>query len=193
MTEWLTTKEASDYLGVSIRTIQRYVKGNKLKYKTVDGKTILDKEELGHLKPVATNTPITASTPAESNQMLIPEGYILIDKETLDSLRNQIKTLTDNVGEMQLTQKLLIEKGLNLKELPDAVPTEAAKSDSSANENRENQVGEIISQSFDPVAKAHEEFFGHKRKNNSLTIILSIAVIAALIVIGYLLLNIKVN
>jgi hypothetical protein len=64
---------------------------------------------------------------------------------------------------MQLTQKLLIEKGLNLKEeraedsyLPQ--PREFQKDDSSLLP---------VDTPIENVAKAHEEFFGKKNKNNT--------------------------
>jgi excisionase family DNA binding protein len=119
--EWITTKEASEILGVSIRTIQRYVKDKKLKSKTINGKGMVKKDVILKLSPDAGNQQVAPENDKKETDETkknigwhIPEGYILIDKETLDSLRSQIKSLTDSVGQMQLTQKLLIEKGLNL-------------------------------------------------------------------------------
>jgi len=46
----LTRKQASDYLGVSTRTIDRYVKKWQLSYKKVANKVILAQEEIDALK-----------------------------------------------------------------------------------------------------------------------------------------------
>ena len=165
MTEWITTKEASDILGVNIRTIQRYVEKGKLKAKIVSGKNVVKKDTVAKLMPpanaaqtVSTVTPEEKPTADKQSAWQIPEGYLMIDKATLESLRDQIKKLTDSVGEMQLTQKLLIEKGLNLKDNaentqlqdPGATPPEG-----------------VIDTPIETVAKAHEEFFGKKSKNLS--------------------------
>jgi hypothetical protein len=90
---------------------------------------------------------------------------LLIDRSTLESLREQINKLTDSVKEMQLTQKLLIEKGLNLKEEQSIVPLPTNPEDGKEKET------EIINTPVETVAKAHEAFFGNKQKNNNWSIL----------------------
>lgn len=186
MADWITTKEAGELLGVNIRTIQRYVEKGKLKAKVIAGKNSVKKEAIAKLKPEnqATNSANSETAneqkTSQSPSWQIPDGYLLIDRSTLESLRDQIKKLTDSVGEMQLTQKLLIEKGLNLKEnrveessLPEATALSSAPSFESS----------VIDTPIENVAKAHEDFFGKKRSNklNLLWIIPSI--IAGLIIL----------
>jgi len=187
MAEWVTTKEASEMLGVSIRTIQRYVVGGKLKAKVVGGKSSVKKDAIIKLKPTGQETTNNIEGTVQDQKLKsphhanwqIPDGYLLIDKSTLDSLREQIKILTDSVGEMQLTQKLLIEKGLNLKEdkLTENVITEP---------KIETKLPEpaVIDTPIENVAKAHEEFFGKKEKHNSMSLIwLALATIGIVIVL----------
>ncbi len=185
MTEWITTKEAGEILGVSIRTIQRYVEKGKLKTKVISGKNSVKKDAIVKLKPES-QTPGTTNQETNNGQKVqsnhswqIPDGYLLIDKSTLESLREQIKKLTDSVGEMQLTQKLLIEKGLNLKEnnseelsLGESTPLSSIQPESS-----------LIDTPIESVAKAHEDFFG-KKKNNGLNLLWIIpSVIVGLIIV----------
>jgi excisionase family DNA binding protein len=187
MAEWITTKEASEILGVSIRTIQRYVVAGKLKSKIVAGKNSVKKEAVSKLKPETQTeeTPVQTlirNHEKELNQpnWQVPDGYLLIDKSTLESLHEQIKKLTDSVSEMQLTQKLLIEKGLNLKE-----EKEAEKILNVPKADQPEQ--EIINTPIENVAKAHEDFFGKKQRQSNLNLIwlaLSVFVGIALLVIA---------
>lgn len=188
MTDWITTKEAGELLGVSIRTIQRYIEKGKLKTKVVSGKNSVKKEAISKLKPeekVPEAKVANEEKAIQTPSWQIPEGYLLIDRSTLESLREQIKKLTDSVGEMQLTQKLLIEKGLNLKEekaeeslLPESTIATAPPFESS-----------VIDTPIENVAKAHEEFFGEKKKAglNLLWIIPSIIIglILVLVIINF--------
>lgn len=132
MSEFVTTAEASEMLGCSLRTIQRYIKKKTVKTKVLAGKTLIKRESVEKLMPAVNPDKRTLKVPDENvieianesanpktktPNIIIPDGYMLIDKETLESLRFQIKNLTNSVGDMQLTQKLLIQKGLNLKEI----------------------------------------------------------------------------
>jgi|GEM_PF-2055684 len=179
MSEWITTKKASELLGVSVRSIQRYVKSGRLKAKIMNGKSLVREDNLSKVGNINADLQNSKSKPV----LDIPDGYILIDKSTLDSLRAQIQTLTQGVAEMQLTQKMLIEKGLNLTataseissgELQAALPEPAPGSDKP----------EIISP-ISEVAKAHEDFFGKKKnaRNYTWLIISGIALIVIIVLI----------
>lgn len=201
MSEWVTTKEASDILGVNIRTIQRYVEKGKLRAKIISGRNVVKKDAIAKLLPQGKEAILAGETQAKaennsntgSKDWSIPEGYLLIDRSTLESLREQIKKLTDSVGEMQLTQKLLIEKGLNLKEekTPDKLLQENNLEESSNIEPTETAA--IVSTPIENVAKAHEEFFGKKDKKGTLSIIglvvVGLLAIAALLIIVNFLAN----
>lgn len=193
MTEWITTKEAGSILGVSIRTIQRYVEKGKLKAKIVDGKNSVKKEAILGMKPTdkqSENLVTPKETHTTQAAWQIPEGYLLIDKSTLESLRDQIARLTNSVGEMQLTQKLLIEKGLNLKE--DKEPEKETFLPEAIQEVREvveNFEKLPITDPIENVAKVHDEFFGDKKKGNKLItplIVISVIIIILIIVLALL-------
>ena len=190
MAEWITTKKAGQLLGVNIRTIQRYIEKGKLKAKVVSGKNSIKKDAVLKLKPEEQTT----ETKIQENEIKprvqsdehwqIPEGYLLIDKSTLDSLRDQINKLTDSVSEMQLTQKLLIEKGLNLKESQENIlaQPETVSSDPTTLEST------IIDTPIANVAKAHEEFFGKKKSSY-----LNLLWIIPLVIIGLLFVFVLIN
>jgi len=190
MTEWITTKEASELLGVNIRTIQRYIEKGKLKTKTVAGKNSVKKESIIKLKPDSNPAKTTDQRTEETHKQesrhswQIPEGYLLIDKSTLESLREQIKKLTDSVGEMQLTQKLLIEKGLNLKE--NHVEENALLETKPASPNTFEST--TIDTPIENIAKAHEDFFGKKKSNK-----LNLLWIIPLVIIGLVALILIIN
>jgi hypothetical protein len=197
MTEWLTLDQAGNFLGVSVRTVQRYIKSGKLKTKTIKGRKSLKKEILSKIKADDTssidatlsgqdhdNDARSSDTNTPSHQLKIPEGYILIDKETLDSLRIQIKTLTDNVGEMQLTQKMLIEKGLNLKQeasnhltIDNEQRLEDAKTEIAASDNLKP---------IEEIAKVHEDFFGKKKSNNLLYYIIGGMAVCFIVFVAFI-------
>lgn len=201
MTEWLTLDQAGNFLGVSVRTVQRYIKSGKLKTKTVKGRKSLKKDTLTKLKSNDASTSDvlmsgqdhdndnqTSNVNKTENGLVIPTGYILIDKETLDSLRIQIKTLTDNVGEMQLTQKMLIEKGLNLKQnenndnlLESDYPTVA--------ENKPDTTTQTELKPIEEIAKVHEDFFGKKKSNNLYYYIMGFIIIGFIAFIAVMYLN----
>ncbi len=123
--DFISIKDASDFLGVSIRTVQRYIKSDRITSKHINGKTVIFRSSLGTLKDDVDilkstherkESPARSSEPQEKNEF----GFSLV-KDSLDILRDQlrakddqIKELSLSVRELQTTQKLLIEKGLNL-------------------------------------------------------------------------------
>jgi len=132
MTKWLTTQEASEQLGVSQRTIQRYIKQGLLKTKTIKSKTKIKDDSIEAYKTGVETTDKRQEprqnddkrhdTTGDSKESLSPswqppEGYILIDKGTLDAIKSQLTELTGELKQMRTTQQLLIEKGLNLNQI----------------------------------------------------------------------------
>ncbi len=125
-TDFITINDAGEYLGVSIRTIQRYIKNGRIKSKHINGKTIISKSSMEGLKndvdivrsaQEKTETEKNDPTSLPSNQRF----EMNLVKDSLDTLRDQLKSKDDqikdlsmSVRELQTTQKLLIEKGLNL-------------------------------------------------------------------------------
>lgn len=199
MSDLLSTKEAGEILGVSIRTIQRYIKTGQIKAKEVNGKSLIKKDVIYKLKgvdPVEEEARVKAvEQTAKQNAKpasYIPDGYIMIDKETLDSLRGQITTLTSSVGDMQSTQKLLIEKGLNLKEELNnqariSAPTEDVVT---INHIAPIQVEEKVPERpIEELAKVHEDFFGKKESNKSLTTVIVVLVFLVVVIATVLFLN----
>ncbi|MEI7792275.1 MAG: helix-turn-helix domain-containing protein [Candidatus Berkelbacteria bacterium] len=199
MSDLLSTKEAGEILGVSIRTIQRYIKTDQIKAKEVNGKSLIKKDVIYKLKgvdPVEEEARVKAvEQTAKQNAKpasYIPDGYIMIDKETLDSLRGQITTLTSSVGDMQSTQKLLIEKGLNLKEELNnqariSAPTEDVVT---INHIAPIQVEEKVPERpIEELAKVHEDFFGKKESNKSLTTVIVVLVFLVVVIATVLFLN----
>jgi hypothetical protein len=199
MSDLINTKEAGEILGVSIRTIQRYIKTGQIKAKEVHGKSLIKKDVIYKLKgvdPIEEEARVkVAEQTAKQNAKpanYIPDGYIMIDKETLDSLRGQITTLTSSVGDMQSTQKLLIEKGLNLKEeLNNQVRISApAEEIVTINHPAPIKVEEKIPERpIEELAKVHEDFFGKKESNKSLVTIIVIVIFVIVVAITILFLN----
>ena len=154
MTNWITTKEASEQLGVSQRTIQRYIKQGLLKTKTIKGKTTIND---GGLEAVKTgggptdkrqNNDKRHDTTSDNDSKVsqgfsMPEGYILIDKDTLDAIKTQLKDLTNELKEMRTTQQLLIEKGLNLRQLPPMSDTTLSQNDTTPPRQANDIVSDI--------------------------------------------------
>ena len=148
MTKWITTAEASEQLGVSQRTIQRYIKQGLLKTKTIKGKKAINDSDFETLKTGDTTgagatkerqdkrqssdkkgDTTSDSKPEVSQSWQPPEGYILIDKGTLDTIKSQLTELTSELKQMRTTQQLLIEKGLNLNQIEATGDTTQAKND----------------------------------------------------------------
>lgn len=144
MTNWITTKEAGEQLGVSQRTIQRYIKQGLLKTKKMKGKTTISDSEFEAIKTGDTATKQRQDKrqggdkrhdTTDDNDKKVspnwqpPEGYILIDKGTLDAIKNQLTDLTNELKQMRTTQQLLIEKGLNLRQLAPASDTTITQND----------------------------------------------------------------
>lgn len=199
MSDLLSTKEAGEILGVSIRTIQRYIKTGQIKAKEVNGKSLIKKDVIYKLKGV---DPVEEEARAKAVEQTakqnakpanyIPEGYIMIDKETLDSLRGQITTLTSSVGDMQSTQKLLIEKGLNLKEELNNQARISAPAEDVITINHPAPVAveeKVPERPIEELAKVHEDFFGKKENNNSITTVVVVLVFLVVVVATVLLLN----
>ena len=147
MTKWITTKEAGEQLGVSQRTIQRYIKQGLLKTKTIKGKKAISDSEFETLKTGGGATKERQDKrqssdkkddttgdkqPEASQSWQPPEGYILIDKGTLDAIKSQLTELTGELKQMRTTQQLLIEKGLNLNQIEATGDTTQAKNDTTA-------------------------------------------------------------
>lgn len=152
-TQTMTIKDASEKLGVTIRTLQRQIKQGKYKSYIRKGKR--------YIKISATNDATmsqenVAPPPTKKNAEVptIPQGYILIDKATLEDLRGQLKELTTSVREMQSTQKLLIEKGLGLQQLPPATTTTNATTE--PRQDSDNVVVDVADKS-QPKNKKHSD------------------------------------
>ena len=157
MTNWITTKEASEQLKVSQRTIQRYIKQGLLKTKKMKGKTTISDNEFEAIKTGETATKQRQDKrqngdkrhdTTDDNDKKVspnwqpPEGYILIDKGTLDAIKNQLTDLTNELKEMRTTQQLLIEKGLNLRQLAPASDTTITQNDTT----EPQQDGDIVAE-----------------------------------------------
>ena len=200
MSDLLSTKEAGEILGVSIRTIQRYIKTGQVKAREVHGKSLIKKEVIYKLKgvdPVEEEARVkeveqTAKQNAKPANY-IPEGYIMIDKETLVSLRGQITTLTSSVGDMQSTQKLLIEKGLNLKEELNHQIRISAPAEEIVTINHPTPIiveEKVPERPIEELAKVHDDFFGKKEGNkSSVTTVVVVLVFLVVVIITVLLLN----
>ena len=161
-TDYISIKDASEFLGVSIRTIQRYIKSKRIKYKHINGKTIIFRSSLDSLKD---DVEILKST--HEKEVKIPPApdfepksfEIGLVRDSLDILRDQlrakddqIKELSSSVKELQSTQKLLIEKGLNLTALPSMSQnyTNELKTDIDQNEPK------VVNVSIDSTAPEKE-------------------------------------
>jgi len=122
-TQIMTIKDASEKLGTTIRTLQRQIKQGKYKSKLLKGRryVVIPTTQTATNDAPMTQENVAPQPPKKTAEIpTIPQGYILIDKATLEDLRGQLKELTTSVREMQSTQKLLIEKGLGLQQLPPA-------------------------------------------------------------------------
>lgn len=117
MTKSVTIKDASEKLGVSIRTLRRQIKQGKYQSKLKKGKRWVTIS-------VPNDTPMSQQnvTPPTQEQTAqvpsIPQGYVLLPQQTLDVLQTQVKELNSKLTKVMDTQQLLIERGLNLKQLP---------------------------------------------------------------------------
>jgi excisionase family DNA binding protein len=144
MSRWITLEQASEELGVSVRTCQRYIKQGKLKARRVRGKKKISDKELNEFIGVSATettenatetrqsatkktTETTAEPESVAPNLAIPKGYILIDRTTLETLQGQLKELTTSVKAMQTTQQLLIERGLGLTQLNATKATNTTK------------------------------------------------------------------
>jgi excisionase family DNA binding protein len=144
MSRWITLEQASEELGVSVRTCQRYIKQGKLKARRVRGKKKISDKELNEFiglsatettenatetRQSATKktTETTAEPESVAPNLAIPEGYKLVPAETLEVLQSQVKELTQSVKTMQTTQELLIKRGLGLTQLNKPSATNTTK------------------------------------------------------------------
>jgi len=158
MANWITTKQASEQLGVSQRTIQRYIKQGLLKTKRIKGKTTISDSEFEAIKTGETATKQRQDkrqsgdkrhdTTDDSKEKVSPnwqppEGYILIDKGTLDAIKNQLTDVTNELKEMRTTQQLLIEKGLNLRQLAPASDTTITQNDTTEPRQDSDNVAKV--------------------------------------------------
>ena len=161
--DYISIKDAGEFLGVSIRTIQRYIKSKRIKYKHINGKTIIYRSSLDGLKDDAeiiksTHEKDTKPTPPSSFE---PKSFeIGLVKDSLDILRDQlrakddqIKELSSSVKELQSTQKLLIEKGLNLT----ALPPMTQNYDQSTSPNTPQSEPKVVNVSIDGNAQGKED------------------------------------
>ena len=133
--EFILVKDAADYLDVSTRTIQRYIKSKKVKFKNINGKVLINKDSLEAFKEVSDIAKKDDSKKINDGSNNKSSAAIGFDwqfiKDSLEILRDQlrskddqIKVLTDSVKELQSTQKLLIERGMNLRQLPEELTHE---------------------------------------------------------------------
>ncbi|MEI6498495.1 MAG: helix-turn-helix domain-containing protein [bacterium] len=135
--EFILVKDAAEYLNVSTRTIQRYIKSKKVKFKTINGKVLINKDSLTGFKEVTDAVSGNDNKDKPSNGHNKNNGSFGFDwqfiKDSLDILRDQlrskdeqIKELSNSVKELQTTQKLLIERGMNLRQLPEQTTSETS-------------------------------------------------------------------
>lgn len=201
MSQWLTVEEAAKSLNMSTRTIQRYIKSGKVKTKKIGNSRSILKDSVDKIKSDQNYDEYTennSSSEANENSskkgldLQPPKGYVVIDNETLESLRFQIKSLTESVSQMQSTQKLLIEKGLNLNQEPKELPISVTRT-VSGNQPISNETKKEIAITENPLSKITDDFFSerkriNKNKNSSLTIIfLATFILIVLIVIANIL------
>jgi excisionase family DNA binding protein len=212
--EFILVKDAADYLDVSTRTIQRYIKAKKVKFKSINGKLLINKDSLESFKEV---TEASSESSAKSNggksqgkgspisfdwQFIKDSLEILRDQ--LRSKDDQIKELTNSVKELQMTQKLLIERGMNLRQLPEERSSDVV-SDSPENKisiDQSDMQPKVINVQIKNPEQATPEQFSpassitinpvKKTKNYTLAIIITVITV---LVIGavYMLYNLSVK
>ncbi len=131
----MTREQAAEYLGVSTRTIDRYVKKWKLSYKKIANKVLLGKEEVDLLQgdfellrqdgilegsrehvvaERSSNTPVSShaghsgSTRPESGS--VREFVEVLDKKdrTIEEKNQMIFLLQRKIGEMEMQMKQMI-------------------------------------------------------------------------------------
>lgn len=141
MSEYVTLEQAAEQLGVSLRTMQRYVSSGKVKVKKVDGKKLVPVPTASQVHTPPSTKPSKAT---EMGQTVVGEVRVL--QESINNLQTQLLTLTKqldvkdrqidqlsvSVHELQTTQRLMIEKGMNLKELPSNTFVQASTAPHSA-------------------------------------------------------------
>ena len=144
-TQTMTIKDASEKLGVTIRTLQRQIKQGKYKSKLLKGKryvAIPTTQTATNDAPMSQDNVAPPQPKKTAEIPTIPQGYILIDKATLEDLRGQLKELTTSVREMQSTQKLLIEKGLGLQQLQ--APTATTSTTTEPRQDNDNVIVDVV-------------------------------------------------
>jgi len=214
MTKWITTKEAGEQLGVSQRTIQRYIKQGLLKTKTIKGKKAISDSEFETIKTGdITGAGATKERqdkrqssdkkgdttsdkqPEVSQSWQPPEGYILIDKGTLDTIKSQLTELTSELKQMRTTQQLLIEKGLNLNQIEATGDTTQAQNDTTATRHAEDIVADKPSDKVKTEAtkQATDDTKHHDNNKKRIWGIVGLVFIGVIIILAVLLVLMKTN
>lgn len=210
MTKWITTAEASEQLGVSQRTIQRYIKQGLLKTKTIKGKKAISDSEFETIKTGGGATEhrqehrqssdkkgdtTSDKQPEVSQSWQPPEGYILIDKGTLDTIKSQLTELTSELKQMRTTQQLLIEKGLNLNQIEATGDTTQAKNDTTATRHAEDIVADKPSDKVKTEAtkQATDDTKHHDNNKKRIWGIVGLVFTGVIIILAVLLVLMKTN
>ena len=129
-TYWITRESAAKLLGISTRTIDRYIKSWKLSYKKVANKVLLAKEEIAGLqedygalhqeistevvKQTELTTPKTVSSVSPSLEKAVEEKidkFMLIFNEKdkiLEEKNKVIFMLQQRVGELEAKLKTMV-------------------------------------------------------------------------------------
>ena len=129
-TYWITRESAAKLLGISTRTIDRYIKSWKLSYKKVANKVLLAKEEIASLqedygalhqeistevvKQTELTTPKTVSSVSPSLEKAVEEKidkFMLIFNEKdkiLEEKNKVIFMLQQRVGELEAKLKTMV-------------------------------------------------------------------------------------
>lgn len=109
MEKWLTIQQASIKLATSERTIERQITDKKIRSKKIKGKRFVAIETDKTDKEEPTTPPKDVASPLPNWQP--PAGYLLVDKDTMDILKQQLKDNTNTVKimlERQREQNLLL-------------------------------------------------------------------------------------
>ena len=142
-TYWITRESAAKLLGISTRTIDRYIKSWKLSYKKVANKVLLAKEEIASLqedygalhqeistevvKQTELTTPKTVSSVSPSLEKAVEEKidkFMLIFNEKdkiLEEKNKVIFMLQQRVGELEAKLKTMVALPDYTKEKQEAI------------------------------------------------------------------------
>ena len=107
--DWLSLSEYSNEYGVSVSTLRRRIKGNKIKYKLIHGKYFLPRQQTPPqsqtFTPVPTQKAPESSAPAEGNSFHTAKA--LLDElkkaymQSLQSKEDQIIQLKQQISDLK--------------------------------------------------------------------------------------------